>query len=138
MASESEEESLLSSSESEFLSSSETESDSDEEQLSKVRDWCKIDTSKTQPVPPKFPFSACPGLKMTIKDANDPLQFLLLFIDDEVVNIVVEETNRYASQNYAEASGEMVLDSKTNNKHSIYRQNNDREAIQSPYEVLTF
>ncbi|XP_035225124.1 piggyBac transposable element-derived protein 4-like [Stegodyphus dumicola] len=98
MASESEEESLLSSSESEFLSSSETESDSDEEQLSKVRDWCKIDTSKTQPVPPKFPFSACPGLKMTIKDANDPLQFLLLFIDDEVVNIVVEETNRYASQ----------------------------------------
>lgn len=95
MDSDSEAEDLIQSSESdEVLSSSDSETDDDS--LDDVRDWCPIDTSASQPSPPKFQFNGKPGIKMPIVNADDPLDYFSYFFNDDVLSFIVKETNCYA------------------------------------------
>lgn len=88
-------ESLISSSDDEFESSS---SESEDDCLVGARDWCRLNVSlqPPPPPPPKFPFTGDPGIKVFVSDSGDPLEFFQLFFDDEILDFIVQETNRYA------------------------------------------
>ncbi|XP_068097888.1 piggyBac transposable element-derived protein 4-like [Hyperolius riggenbachi] len=81
-------------------SDSDSESDSDAiTEVSDVRNWFPIDTSQPPPAPPRFPFTGEPGLKVDCE--HNPLAYLQLFLNDAVIDKIVEETNRYARQQLA-------------------------------------
>lgn len=97
MDSDSEIEDLIESSESDEIFSS-SNSDTDDDSLDDVRDWCPINTSARQPSPPKFPFSAKPGIKIPIVNADDPLDYFSYFFNDDVLSFIAKETNCYAKE----------------------------------------
>lgn len=102
MDSESDQESLIGTTDEEFLSS-DSESDNEDECLDDARNWCAVDvTAKLEP-PPKFSFTADPGIKVFISDAGDPLEYFHLFFDDNIISHIVDETNRYA-RNFIETT----------------------------------
>ncbi|XP_035217648.1 piggyBac transposable element-derived protein 4-like [Stegodyphus dumicola] len=76
---------------------SETESDSDSESLSDARQWCELNRDTPNPAPPEFIFQGHPGLNF-FPDSDDILQFFEYFFDDGTLQIICNETNRYASQ----------------------------------------
>lgn len=48
-----------------------------------------------------FPFTENPGFSQnffTKREGNDPIHFYKLFIDDEILSLIVQETNTYAEQ----------------------------------------
>lgn len=72
------------------------ESDSSDISLSSIRFWREIDvTAALPPAPPRFPFTGTPS-DFTQNDSSDVMEYVNKIIDDELVNIVVTETNRYA------------------------------------------
>ncbi|XP_068122252.1 piggyBac transposable element-derived protein 4-like [Hyperolius riggenbachi] len=80
------------------MSSSDSESDSDDftEEVESIRTWIAKDPTQNNPAPPRFPFTGEPGQKVPC-DPN-PLAYLKLFLDEAIIQIIVEETNRYAEQ----------------------------------------
>ena len=81
----------------EFSSASDaTESDCDD--FVDVRVWCKVDPQHPSAAPPWFPFTGQPGLQVPVADSDDPLAYLRLFLDDEIMDTIVSETNQYAEQ----------------------------------------
>ena len=81
----------------EFSSASDMmESDCDD--FVDVRVWCKVDPQQPSVAPPWFPFTGQPGLQVPVADSDDPVTYLLLFLDDEIMDTIVSETNRYAKQ----------------------------------------
>jgi len=76
-------------------SESDAESDSDSEALADVRIWYATDLQNPPIAPARFPFNGKPKLQAFLTDCNDPLEYLRLFIDDNVINVIVRETNRY-------------------------------------------
>jgi len=48
--------------------------------------------------PPRFPCTGNSGLQVDLSDKSDPLTDLRLFLDDDVVDTIVVETNRYADE----------------------------------------
>ncbi|GBM38920.1 PiggyBac transposable element-derived protein 4 [Araneus ventricosus] len=85
------------SSDEEFSSS---ESESDDDSLDSTRDWCRVDITISHPSHPKFLFTGNEGLKVSIGDSEDPLDYFNLFFDDEIFNFIVSETNRYAESHF--------------------------------------
>ena len=81
----------------EFSSDSDA-SESDSDDLTNVRVWCKVDPQQPSTTPPRFPFTGQPGLQVPVDDNNDPLAYLRLFLDDNIIDTIVTETNRYAEQ----------------------------------------
>ena len=67
---------------------------------SDVRPWCAIDCDADQVVPPRFPFTRSPGMKVDVERDN-PLAYLQLFLTEEVIELIVAETNRYQQQQSA-------------------------------------
>ncbi|GBN12997.1 hypothetical protein AVEN_247512-1 [Araneus ventricosus] len=65
------------SSDEEFSSS---ESESDDDSLESARDWCRVDITISHPSHPKFPFTGNPGLKVSVGDSEDPLDYLTCFL----------------------------------------------------------
>lgn len=102
MDSDSEQEILIDTSEDEF-SASDTESDDSEGTLEDARDWCFLNPSQKMAAPPNFPFKGDPGVKVDILDEDDPLEYFEQFIDKDIINKIVQETNRYA-ENYLESA----------------------------------
>lgn len=47
---------------------------------------------------PRFPFTGQPGIKVPVDKKWTPLDYVKLFLDDEIINIIVTETNRYADK----------------------------------------
>lgn len=78
------------------ISSSEDDS-SDEEDFSCVRQWCKINSSS--PAPSRFSFTGDVGMKASVTNISDPLEYFELFFTDEIVNHIVTETNIFADEN---------------------------------------
>ena len=81
----------------EFSSDSEA-TDSDSDLLNDTRIWYPIDDQQSTPAPPRFPFSGQPGLQVPLTDERDPLAYVKLFLDDNIMDTIVTETNRYAEQ----------------------------------------
>ena len=55
-------------------------------------------------LPTNIPFTASPGIKVAITAETTPIELLQLFITDEIVMIMVNETNKYAQQFVANTS----------------------------------
>ncbi|XP_039620849.1 piggyBac transposable element-derived protein 4-like isoform X2 [Polypterus senegalus] len=70
--------------------------DSDPPSFSDARVWCRLDATVDHPAPSRFPFTGNPGLKVSV--GHDYLDYLRLFIDDRLMEQIVNETNRYADQ----------------------------------------
>ena len=83
---------------SDALSSDSEATDSDSDSLDDARVWCSVDTEQPSTAPPRFPFTGQPGCKATLTDKNDPVTYLRLFLDENVIDVIVTETNRYAKQ----------------------------------------
>jgi len=81
----------------EFSSDSE-DSDSDSDLLRDTRVWYPLDVQQPTAAPPRFPFSGQPGIQVPLADDHDPVTYLRLFLDDDIMDIIVTETNRYAEQ----------------------------------------
>jgi hypothetical protein len=72
------------------------ESDSSDVSFSSIRLWREIDVSAAlPPTPPRFPFTGTPS-DFTQNGSLDLMEYVNKIIDDELVNIVDTETNRYA------------------------------------------
>ncbi|GFX57313.1 piggyBac transposable element-derived protein 4 [Trichonephila clavipes] len=78
-------------------SSSSDESDHDSINLQSVRQWCKIDM-KNIPPPLPVPFRGNPGITVNIANIASILNYFELFFDDQILRMIVQETNRYAEQ----------------------------------------
>jgi len=81
----------------EFSSDSEV-SESESDLLQDVRVWCAIDVEHPPAAPPRFPFTGQPGLQVPLNDEQDPLTYVRLFLDEDIMISIVTETNRYAEQ----------------------------------------
>jgi len=87
----------------EFSSESDI-SDSDTEDIGDVRVWRRVDSEQPPTAPPRFPFTGNSGLQVELSDKSDPLTYLRLFLDEDVVDTIVIETNRYAEQTLCRSS----------------------------------
>lgn len=77
--------------------SSESESDDNREVglLQSARLWVRVNPNQPEPSPPRFPFTGKSKLNF---DVEDKLSFFNLMFDDELVNKITTETNRYTNQ----------------------------------------
>ncbi|XP_068094365.1 piggyBac transposable element-derived protein 4-like [Hyperolius riggenbachi] len=77
--------------------SSETDATSytDIEEPVVVRTWCELESLDQAP-PPRFPFTGVPGQKRNCD--HNPLAYLELFLTEDIIQRIVEETNCYAAQ----------------------------------------
>ena len=55
----------------------------------------------------RFPFNGNPGLKVNVQNTEDPISLFELFFDDELINLIVQQTNLYAQQVIAEKDGRL-------------------------------
>ncbi|KAJ4448708.1 hypothetical protein ANN_00099 [Periplaneta americana] len=92
------------SSDEDFDESSGDESDSSSstnDDIASARLWCEIDTARPlRPSPPRFPFIGNPVINVP-SNTDDAMHYIRQFIDEDFVQIIVTETNRYASQSHA-------------------------------------
>lgn len=78
-------------------SMSEDDSECENEEMNKARVWCRAEPNILKEPHPPFPFVGSPGLKIS-GHLEDPLDFFSLFFDQELVDYIVSETNRFADQ----------------------------------------
>ena len=76
--------------------SSEDDSSSDDESLLDSWGWKKVDVLPSPP--PPFPFIAADGIDYVYDGDASELDFYESFIDNELVDLIVTETNRYAQK----------------------------------------
>ena len=79
-------------------SDDEENSESEDEDIANVRLWCRMDGNVLQPTPPAFPFIGTPGLKVTVPDLKEPTDYFSLYFDNDIIDYIVTETNRFADQ----------------------------------------
>ncbi|GFQ64511.1 piggyBac transposable element-derived protein 4 [Trichonephila clavata] len=82
--------------ESDIESSSES-TDSGDDDIGNARDWCEI-TASGRSGPPRFPFTGTPGVTFPVNINYTPLDILEMFLDSNLMDIIVKETNNYAEQ----------------------------------------
>lgn len=61
------------------------------------RQWCRVDANNPPPCPPRFQFLPSPGKMFHVKDPEDPLQYFEVLLDNQLTDLMVTETNRYAA-----------------------------------------
>ncbi|GFT19674.1 uncharacterized protein NPIL_404091 [Nephila pilipes] len=66
--------------------------------LTQVRNFSEIDTSNPPLATPFFPFAANRAVHKNIDISDGTLQFLDIFFDDNLLEMIVAETNQYADQ----------------------------------------
>ncbi|GFT46785.1 uncharacterized protein NPIL_305801 [Nephila pilipes] len=62
--------------------------------LTQVRNFCDVDTSNPPLAPPRFPFTAYPAVHLNSDISDGTLQFLDIFFDDNLLEMIVAETNQ--------------------------------------------
>lgn len=85
---------------------SESEADSlatDKEPLLSNKIWVPIHIGE-KIINRQFSFVSTPGLKVSIDKNSNPLQILELFFDENIMKMIVTETNRYADQDKSSKS----------------------------------
>lgn len=66
--------------------------------LAAARQWHEVRLENLPPIPPRFPFRGTPGVEVVFDPDASILQYFENFFNDEIVNIICTETNRYASE----------------------------------------
>ncbi|KAF2896788.1 hypothetical protein ILUMI_09383 [Ignelater luminosus] len=67
-----------------------------EADISDARVWCKL--TKSTPAPPPFRFLGTPTINFEKNDQEDILQFFNKFINDEIIDYITNEMNKYANK----------------------------------------
>lgn len=80
---------------SDFSSDEDTETSDD---LIQVRNFCEIDTNNSPAPPPRFPFTVQPGVHKNMDVRDGTLQFIEIFFDDNLIEMIASETNKYADK----------------------------------------
>lgn len=62
------------------------------------RQWCRVDAKNPPPCPPRFQFLQSPRKTFHVEDLEDPLQYFKVLLDDQLIDLMATETNRYAAQ----------------------------------------
>ncbi|KAH6931290.1 hypothetical protein HPB50_023489 [Hyalomma asiaticum] len=83
----------------ELSSSSGDDEDSSEVNIASARQWILLDVNNPPAKPPRFPFLAIPGKTFNVSSPGDLMEYIHLFLDDELISLVVDETNRQAAEN---------------------------------------
>lgn len=78
-------------------------SDSDTEEILPVQSTSTTHTTsevwtKNDIVPVIAPFTGNSGLKIEVQSDSEPFFWLKIFLDEELINLIRDETNRYAHQ----------------------------------------
>lgn len=73
------------------------------------------------PGPPTIPFTATPGLKVRLDPTSSPLQYFQLFFSDQLINLIVDETNRYSNQ-WIESHQDYLRQKPSSRVHAWIRQ----------------
>ncbi|KAH7978481.1 hypothetical protein HPB49_005605 [Dermacentor silvarum] len=80
----------------ELSSSSGDDEDSSETNIASARQWILLDVDNPPVKPPRFPFLAIPGKTFNLSSSDDLMEYIQQFLDDELISLVVDETNRKA------------------------------------------
>ncbi|KAJ8967756.1 hypothetical protein NQ314_002638 [Rhamnusium bicolor] len=73
--------------------------DENRELVENVRVWCEI--GENTPAPPEYPFTENVGVTFPTAGDENELFFFEKLIDDQLINTITEETNRFALQTLA-------------------------------------
>lgn len=80
-----------------YLTSDESDTEIDDD-FDTARVWTKIDVGDIPRAPPRFPFVGSPGFKGHLEEGDGVVEYFEQFFDEELVDLIVAETNRYATQ----------------------------------------
>lgn len=76
----------------------ESDESDDPAQLLPGRQWNEILPTVPEVCPPRFQFNLVPKVNISFQASSGVLQYYEHFINNEIVDIIVKETNRYAEQ----------------------------------------
>ncbi|KAH7933577.1 hypothetical protein HPB49_014032 [Dermacentor silvarum] len=63
-----------------------------------AREWYRIDSGIIPARPPRFELKGSPGVTITVSSPPQQLEIFEAYFDDELIDVIVVEKNRYASQ----------------------------------------
>ncbi|KAH6938411.1 hypothetical protein HPB50_009141 [Hyalomma asiaticum] len=81
-----------------FTGSDSEEEESSDDTMASAHEWYRIDLDRIPARPPRFEFKGSPGVTITVSSPPQPLELFEAYFDDELIDVIVVETNRYASQ----------------------------------------
>ncbi|KAJ4433263.1 hypothetical protein ANN_15522 [Periplaneta americana] len=85
-------------------------SSSTNDDIASARLWREIGTARLlPPSPPRFPFIGNPVINVS-SNTDDVMQYIRQFIDEDFIQIIVTETNRYARQSHAAECKDTTID----------------------------
>lgn len=64
--------------------------------MTAARNWVEVTVASPPPAPPRFPFTGNPTILINIQDKTDVLKFYKHFMNDDIIDHMTTETNRYA------------------------------------------
>lgn len=79
--------------------SSENSVQDSELSITDAREWFAVDRESPPPAPPHFPFSGQPSVNCEFNLESSELEYFEKFFDDELIQIITNETNTYSVQN---------------------------------------
>ncbi|KAH6929175.1 hypothetical protein HPB50_023974 [Hyalomma asiaticum] len=82
----------------ELRSSSGDDEDSSQANIASARHWILLDVDNPPAKPPRFSFLAIPGKIFNVSSPGDLMEYIHLFLDDELISLVVDETYRQAAE----------------------------------------
>ncbi|KAH9363277.1 hypothetical protein HPB48_006383 [Haemaphysalis longicornis] len=82
----------------ELSSSSGDDEDSGEANIASAREWILLGVDNPPVKPPRFPFLAIPGKTFILSSPVVIMEYIHQFLDDELLSLVVDETNRKAAE----------------------------------------
>ncbi|GFU95198.1 piggyBac transposable element-derived protein 4 [Trichonephila clavipes] len=71
---------------------------SDDENLSQARNFYEIDCNNPSAPPPRFAFTNTPEIHLDFDVSSGKMQYYEALIDNNLIDLIVYETNRYAEQ----------------------------------------
>ena len=77
---------------------SDLSSDSSSDEDGEPSVWRRVNIDQPDVPPLRFPFTSNAGCTFDFEDDRDVLQYFGLFVDDELLDLLVLETNNYAEQ----------------------------------------
>ena len=87
----------------EALSDAESENNEsdDSDEVTPLMGWKQIPCNKPIPTS-RFPLKAKPGITVSLNPNWNHLDYLKLFFEDAIMTLIMQETNRYAEQYFAQ------------------------------------
>ncbi|GFW91177.1 piggyBac transposable element-derived protein 4 [Trichonephila clavipes] len=71
---------------------------SDDENLSQARNFNEIDCNNPSAPPPRFAFTNTPEIHLDFDESSGKMQYYEALIDNNLIDLIVYEKNRYAEQ----------------------------------------